>query len=245
MSSVVQAIRAIIFYLLLGSFTAVWVTVLCCIIPFVAMNKRHGLMVKNWAKVTMWLVRIICGVRYEVHGQENIPDKPCVLISNHQSTWETFCLQTLFTPQSQVIKKELLKVPFFGWGFRLVKPIAINRDDPRAALRDIVGQGTTALKEGRWVLIFPEGTRTPDGGLGKFSRGGVNLAKKAEANVLPIAHNAATYWPMDSWLKKPGTITLHIGPVIESADKTALELNNETRDWIEQELNTIKAGETA
>lgn len=239
MSSVVQSIRTIIFYLSLASFTVCWSTVLLFIIPFVALNNRHKILVRNWAHVAMWLARNICGIRYEVKGVEHIPDRACVLISNHQSTWETFFLQTLFTPQSQVIKRELLSIPFFGWAFRLIKPIAINRDDPRAAIQDVVSQGTTALKEGRWVLIFPEGTRNPNGSLGKFSRGGVNLARKAEVDVLPIAHNAATCWPMETWLKKPGVISLHIGPAITTSEKTALEINNEARDWIEKELQQM------
>ena len=121
----------------------------------------------------------------------------------------------------------------------MIKPIAINRDNPRAALQDVVEQGTLALKEGRWVLIFPEGTRNPNGKLGKFSRGGVNLARKAEVRVLPIAHNAAVCWPMHSFLKKPGTIHLHIGKPIETEGRTALEINNETRSWIENTLQSI------
>lgn len=240
MSSVIQLLRTILFYTSLTIFTILWVSVMFFIIPFVATNKRHPLMVTNWATVVIWLLKITCGVRYEIHGKDNIPDKPCVIISNHQSTWETFFLQMVFTPQSQVLKKELMRVPFFGWAFYLLHPIAINRDDPRAALRDIVELGTLALKEERWVLIFPEGTRALEGGLGKFSRGGVNLARKAEVNILPVAHNAADHWPVESWLKKPGTIHLHIGKPIQTHERSAKELNDQTRDWIEEKLNTIK-----
>ncbi|MGI9279766.1 MAG: lysophospholipid acyltransferase family protein [Endozoicomonas sp.] len=241
MSLVVQSIRTALFYFLLATFTVLWSTVLVFVVPFVPMNTRHKVLVKYWAVIAVGLARFICGIRYEIHGKENIPDTPCVIISNHQSTWETFFLQTLFSPQAQVIKKELLMIPFFGWAFRLIKPIAINRDDPRAALNDVVEQGTMALHEKRWVLIFPEGTRNPNGKLGKFSRGGVNLARKAEANVLPIAHNAAVCWPMGSFLKKPGTIQLHIGPAVDSKDRTALDINNEIRGWISNALDEMNS----
>ncbi|WP_257275076.1 MULTISPECIES: 1-acyl-sn-glycerol-3-phosphate acyltransferase [unclassified Endozoicomonas] len=239
MSLVVQSIRTALFYFLLTIFTVFWSMVMVFVAPLVPMNRRHNILVKYWAIIAMGLARFICGIKYEVHGKENITDIPCVMISNHQSTWETFFLQTLFSPQAPVLKKELLKIPFFGWAIRLIKPIAINRNDPRAALNDVVEQGTSALHDGRWVLIFPEGTRNPNGQLGKFSRGGVNLARKAGVNVLPIAHNAAACWPMNSFLKKPGTIQLHIGTVIETKDRTALEINNEARDWISNTLDNM------
>lgn len=172
MTLVVQYTRTALFYFLLATFTILWSTVMLFVVPFIPMNTRHKVLVKNWATVAMGLARLTCGIKYEVHGKENIPDAPCVMISNHQSTWETFFLQTLFSPQAPVLKKELLKIPFFGWTLRLIKPIAINRNDPRAALNDVVEQGTAALHDNRWVLIFPEGTRNPNGQLGKFSRGG-------------------------------------------------------------------------
>ena len=240
MSSFVQLIRTVLFYGSLASFTILWVSVMFFIIPFVSTNKRHPLMVTNWAKVVIWLLKVTCGVHYQIHGKENIPEQPCVIISNHQSTWETFFLQMVFTPQSQVLKKEILKIPFFGWAFYLLHPIAINRDDPRAALKDVVELGRVALKEQRWVLIFPEGTRTPNGELGKFSRGGVNLAKKAEVNILPVAHNAADHWPVGTWLKTPGTVHLHIGQPIDTSESTAKELNDQTRAWIEERLTVIR-----
>ena len=238
MSVVVYALRTILFYLAMTVWTVGWSCIMLIGLPLMPFRKRHSL-VKYWALVTMFLCRIIAGIRWKVTGQENVPVEPCVLISNHQSTWETFFIQTLFTPQTQVIKKSLLSIPFFGWAFRLIKPIAIDRDDPRRSLQQIVEQGKKALEHKVWVLIFPEGTRNPNGQLGKFSRGGVNLARKAECNILPIAHNAGSCWPMCSWIKRPGTIDVHIGKQIETTDKTPAQLNNESRDWIESELEKI------
>lgn len=202
------------------------------LIPLTPFKNRHRLFVSNWAHVAIFLCKTIVGIRWQVHGRENIPAKPCVIISNHQSSWETFFLQTLFTPQTQVIKKSLLNIPFFGWAFRFMKPIAINRDDPRRALHEIAGQGTAALERGAWVLIFPEGTRVPHGKVGKFSRGGVNLARKAGRNVLPVAHNAGEFWPNDAFLKRPGTINVHIGPVIDMSANTPAQANEQSKAWI-------------
>ena len=236
---IVQSIRTILFYLLLGSFTILWSTLLFFIIPFISINRGHKFLVKYWSITALWLAQLTCGIHYKIHGIENIPKYPCVIISNHQSVWETFFLQTAFTPQSQVIKKELLTIPFFGWAFRLIKPIAINRDDPQAALQAVITQGLIALKDGRWVLIFPEGTRRPNGKLGKFSKGGVNLAKKAAVSILPIAHNAAVCWPIHSFLTKPGTIHLYIGKPIKTDEQTVLEINNKIYNWIKNTLQSI------
>ncbi|MDU8339631.1 lysophospholipid acyltransferase family protein, partial [Pseudomonas syringae pv. actinidiae] len=155
--------------------------------------------------------KVFLNIQVEVTGAENVPKTPCVIISNHQSTWETFFLSAYFEPMSQVLKRELLYVPFFGWAMAMLRPIAIDRDNPKAALREIAKKGDELLKDGVWVLIFPEGTRVPYGQVGKFSRGGTALAVNADLPVLPIAHNAGKYWPRDGWAKKPGTIQVVIG----------------------------------
>ncbi|OED43435.1 glycerol acyltransferase [Endozoicomonas sp. (ex Bugula neritina AB1)] len=238
MSVVVYSSRTILFYIALATWTIGWSTFMLIALPLMPFRKRHRL-VKYWGHVAMFLCKYITGIRWEVKGRENIPKTPCVLISNHQSTWETFFFQTLITPQTQVIKKSLLSIPFFGWAFSLTKPIAINREDARKSLQQIALQGKEALEHGVWVLIFPEGTRNPNGSLGKFSRGGINLARKAECNILPIAHNAGSCWPNSSWIKKPGTIQIHIGEEITVANKTPAQITDESRSWIEQEINKM------
>ena len=240
MSSLVSLIRTIIFYIAMATWTGCWTIMMIIMIRFFPFRKRHSYFVKNWAIVTVNLCRIICGVRWEVSGQENIPEQPCVVISNHQSTWETFFLQTLLTPQTQVLKQELLKVPFFGWALASTKPIAIDRSDVRKSLHQVRDQGKQSLLHGVWVLIFPEGTRIAPGKLGKFTRGAAGLAHAAESNILPIAHNAGVYWPMDSWIKKPGTINVAIGPVINAAEISVAEANDQARDWIDGALQEMK-----
>ena len=236
MSSFVPLIRTLLFYVAFATWTGCWTIIMISITRLFPFRKRHSYFVKNWAIVTVNLCRFICGVRWEVSGQENISEQPCVVICNHQSTWETFFLQTLLTPQTQVLKQELLKVPFFGWALASTKPIAIDRTDVRKSLHQVREQGKESLKHRVWVLIFPEGTRMAPGKLGKFSRGGAGLAHAAESNILPIAHNAGVYWPMDSWIKKPGTIKVSIGPVINAAELSVAEANDQARGWIESQL---------
>jgi 1-acyl-sn-glycerol-3-phosphate acyltransferase len=143
----------------------------------------------------LWLTKVFLNIHVDVKGAENVPERPCVIVSNHQSTWETFFLSAYFEPLSQVLKRELLYVPFFGWAMAMLRPIAIDRDNPKAALKQVASKGDELLKDNVWVLIFPEGTRVPYGQIGKFSRSGSALAVNADLPVLPIAHNAGKFWP--------------------------------------------------
>ena len=239
MSSALHLIRTIIFYFTLTAWTVVWACIIIIFIGLFPFHKRHRTFIKTWAVITVNLCKVICGVRWNVSGQENIPDKPCVVMSNHQSTWETFFIQTMFSPQVQVVKQELLRVPFFGWALATTKPIAINRTDIRQSLRQIREQGIESLKRRVWVLIFPEGTRKPHGQLGKFSRGGAGLAKAAESKILPVAHNAGVYWPNTSWIKRPGTIQVVIGPSIDTTELSAAEATNKAKEWIAKSLSEM------
>ncbi len=235
----IPVIRAIVFYFALVIFTLCWTLVMIPLIRLFPLRQRHTVFVKNWAIVSVNLCRLICGVNWQVTGRENIPEQPCVVISNHQSTWETFFFQSLLTPQIQVLKKELLKIPFFGWALATTKPIAIDRSDVRKSLQQVKDQGKESLNDRFWVLIFPEGTRTPAGQLGKFTRGGAGLAHAAGSNILPVAHNAGDHWPMKSWIKKPGTIHVAIGPVINVGEMSVAEANDKAREWIENALRDM------
>ena len=189
------------------------------------------------------MAKTIVGLRYEVSGQENIPDRPCVILAKHQSTWETFFLSAYFEPLSQVLKRELLRVPFFGWAIMLLKPIAIDRENPKAALRQVAKQGQERLEQGAWVLIFPEGTRMPVGQPGKFSRSGAALAVNADLPVLPIAHNAGMFWPKSGWGKRPGTIRVVIGPAMRAESegpRAVAELNQRAEDWVNLQVSELE-----
>jgi 1-acyl-sn-glycerol-3-phosphate acyltransferase len=193
----------------------------------------------RWNHIVVRLASWLCGIRYEVRGRENLPDHPVIVMAKHQSAWETIALPTLFPPMSIVLKRELLLIPFFGWGMRMASPIAIDRKAGKEALRQIVAQGKARLAEGFWVLIFPEGTRIRPGEAGRYGIGGAWLATHSGTPVLPVAHNAGEVWPKNAFLKRPGIITVSIGPVISSAGKKADALNEEVKNWIETEMSRL------
>ncbi|MDG1582894.1 lysophospholipid acyltransferase family protein [Pseudomonas sp. GOM6] len=238
----VQAIRTFLFYLLLSSSAFFWCILCVFIAPFLPFRARYRLVIQAWCRCATWLAKVVAGIRYEVHGLEHIPQQPCVILAKHQSTWETFFLSAFFEPLSQVVKRELLYVPFFGWAMAMLKPIAIDRSNPKAALKQLAKQGDERIKQGAWVLIFPEGTRIPPGQIGKFSRGGAALAVNAGLPVLPIAHNAGEFWPKQGWAKYPGTIQVIIGPVMHAegeGPRAIAELNERAFNWVCQAQQQI------
>ena len=197
--------------------------------------------ISQWARFNLWWLALTCNLRYRVDGAEHIPARNGIIFCKHQSAWETLALQCIFPPQVWVLKRELLWIPFFGWGLALLEPIAIDRDSPRRALRQLLEQGAQRLAAGRWVVIFPEGTRVPPGEHRPFQNGGALLAARTGYPVVPVAHNAGEYWPRRSFLKYPGTIRVVIGPPIESAGRSAQEINCEAEDWIRARMAEISA----
>ena len=212
--SPVQSSRIVLFYLLLSLSACFWCILSMFVAPFLPFRARYRFVVQTWCRCAVWLAKTIVGIRYEVKGLEHIPQQPCVILAKHQSTWETFFLSALFEPLTQVVKRELIYVPFFGWAMAMLRPIAIDRSNPKAALKQLAKQGHERLEQGAWVLVFPEGTRIPTGQIGKFSRGGASLAVNANLPVLPVAHNAGEFWPKEGWGKTPGTVQVVIGPAL-------------------------------
>ena len=227
-------LRSLLFFLLKAAFTvpfALFILVLFFLPPI----PRYRA-ITLWARMVIWLARVIVGIRYEVKGLENLPDEPCVVLAKHQSAWETIAFQLIFPPLSFVLKKNLLYIPFFGWGLALFSPIAIDRGAGREAMKQIEAQGKERLKTGFWVLVFPEGTRVAPGEKGTYQPGGAWLAAKAGVPVLPVAHNAGRCWPKNAFIKRPGTITVVIGPAIPTAGRKATQVLAETEAWIENAM---------
>ena len=195
-----------------------------------------------WARFIVVWVRWTCGVSYKVYGAENIDKTQAGLVlARHESAWETFATQVIFPRQAFVLKKELLKIPFFGWGMSMMYPIAIDRNAGRQAMKQVLSEGQARLAEGIWVVIFPEGTRMPAGELGKINAGGAMLALKAQVPVYLVAHNAGECWPKNSFIKKPGVVEVFISPAIDVTNLTLAQLNQLTEDWFKQHLSAGSA----
>ena len=189
-----------------------------------------------WNQFAIWWLKITCGVHFRVSGQEHVPSGAFVLLSNHQSPWETIFLYRHFQPLTAILKRELLWLPFFGWALRLLYPIAIDRSKGLSARQNILTEGPKRLKMGLSVLVFPEGTRTEVGQERKYLTGGADLAIKAGALILPVAHNAGRFWPARKFCKHPGIIDVVIGKAIDATGREARELTAEVQAWINQAL---------
>ncbi|UJP05760.1 MAG: 1-acyl-sn-glycerol-3-phosphate acyltransferase [Nitrosomonas sp.] len=195
----------------------------------------------TWTRGMLFLLRHVCGLHYRIIGEENIPKTPSIVLSKHQSAWETLAFQKIFPPQVWVLKQELLRIPFFGWGLAMTSPIAIDRSAKKKALEQIVDQGKDRLKQGFWIVVFPEGTRIPPGQRGKYRIGGAWLATHTSVPVVPVAHNAGEFWGKNSFVKHPGTITVSIGQPIDPTGMEAGELNAQVEAWIEAEMLRIRS----
>ena len=230
-------LRSLLFYI--GQIISTILIAPIGIIAFPLDFKKRYYLITRWAVFNLWWLKICCNVTYEIKGKDNIPGKPCIVMSKHQSAFETLALQQIFIPQVWILKKELLQIPIYGWGLASMQPIAINRDSTIKSFRQIADQGCERLQKGYWVIIFPEGTRVAPNKKKKYLPGGGMLAEKSGAQVVPVAHNAGRLWPRNSMIKKPGLITIKIGPVIVSENKNAKEITDEVENWIEKEVGEL------
>lgn len=238
-----QFLRSALFLLgmVLATVVVAPVVMLSFFLPF---EKRYAI-TQWWTRFNIWSLKTLCGVHYELIGEENVPTTATIVLSKHQSTWETFFLQQYLPPISWVLKRELLKIPLFGWSLALLDPIAIDRKSAKLAAKQVLEQGQQKLQQGHWVLLFPEGTRTAPGKRQRYRLGGARLAAHSGYPVLPVAHNAGEYWPRHSFIKYPGTIRVVFGPLIDSQGKTPEQINHEVEEWIESTMLRIStvAGE--
>ena len=193
----------------------------------------------SWNGIVLWWLGVSCGVYYRIQGAEHVP-KNCVVASNHQSPWETIFIQHYFFPVVSVLKKELLNIPFFGWGLRLMDPIAIDRSKPAQAVKQIKQLGKARLASGYSVMIFPEGTRMPVGAVGEFKRSAADIAKSANVPLLPLYQNSGNCWPNKQFIKIPGTIDVVIGEPIDLSERNTKEVIAEVQVWMEAQQQIFK-----
>lgn len=201
--------------------------------------RRRYWFFSQWSFFLLWWAKICCGITYVVDGKENIPETPCIVMAKHQSAWETLALQLWFSPQTWVLKKELMKIPLIGWALGLLDPIAVDRSARKEAMQQVLEQGENRLRDGRWVVVFPEGTRVPAGYSGRYRRGGAVLSFETGYSVVPVSHNAGEIWPKNSFLKYPGTIHVRIGRPIHPQGHDVEGLMREIKRWIEHNTRAI------
>ena len=193
----------------------------------------------QWARLILWLARVFCGIRHEVSGLEHVPGFPVVMMAKHQSAWETLFMEANLPPQCWIIKRELLWLPFVGWGLWGVKSIAIDRSSGHSAREQIGAIGARRLAEGICVSIFPEGTRVAVGKRGRYGIGGAALAARTGTPILPIAHNAGEFWGRYAFRKHAGTVQVVIGPLIATEGRNPVAVNRELEEWIEGQMRRL------
>ena len=237
-------LRSFLFYLFGFTTVIIVASAIILVIPFTSPSTRYQMGV-FWCRLTQKALLFFCGINLKIKGFENIPrdpNKTLIILGKHQSAWETFIYPAFFPRQlCFVFKRELLFVPFFGWALASLKMIHINRGDREKAREAVNEQGKIVLSEGKWIAIYPEGTRTPRGSFKPYRKGGARLAISTQTDILPVAQNSAAIWPRNTFLKRPGVITLSIGPVISVAGKTEEQLQLEVEAWIEGEMRIIDA----
>jgi 1-acyl-sn-glycerol-3-phosphate acyltransferase len=199
---------------------------------------RYAIM-SFWARLMMPWLRMTCGLKYKLVGAENIPATPAMVMSKHQSAFETIALQRIFPAQVWVMKKELLKIPFFGWAIRTLSPIVLDRSKRSEAQKLLMEAGRDRIAKGFWIVIYPEGTRIAPGQRGQYKQGGARLACDLGVPVVPVALNSGEFWPRNSFLKWPGEVTVIIGKPIETAGRTPHEVTAEVEEWIEARIAEI------
>ena len=231
-------LRSTLFIIVVPTFTIFYSMICVACFPFPLRTRFKVVM--GWTRTVVWLLKVICHIDYHAVGYENIPQhRAGIVMSKHQSSWETFYLPYHFHETAIILKRELTWVPFFGWGMAQCDPIAINRSDGSSAMAQIMQQGKKYLEAGRWILMFPEGTRIAPGHVGKYKLGGARLAVETGSPIIPVAHNAGRYWSKRKFIKTPGTVKVVFGPPIETKGRTAEDVMEETKNWIETTMLQI------
>jgi len=230
-------VRSALFMLLLVIITPPYALLVMLCFPLPHRLRRQS--VVPWVTMATWLIKHLLRIDYRVLGRENIPDRPSVILAKHQSAWETIVLQMIFPWTLFVWKSELKRLPFFGWALAATPMISIDRAGGKESLRQLAEQGRMRLGQGYWVIIFPEGTRTPVGTHRRYKIGGAHLAVEADAPVVPVALDSGEFWSRQAFIKYPGTVTVSIGPAIDPAGLSAEDVNARAEAWMEGEMRRI------
>lgn len=227
-----QWLASFLFTIFLFAWTgmyAVGFSLIAVLVPF----RQRSMMARGWAQGLLFVLKWVCRLDYKVEGRKHLPHGNHIALLKHSSSWETFAQVVLLPDQVWVLKRELTWVPFLGWALRFMHAIAVNRGAGGAAVRSVLEQGRARIREGLWVVIFPEGTRMAPGQTRRYGISGALLAAENDRLIVPVAHDAGYYWPRRGLYKKPGTIRVVIGPPIAAAGRDAREVMAEAQAWIE------------
>jgi 1-acyl-sn-glycerol-3-phosphate acyltransferase len=227
-----QWLGSIVFTVFMILWMLVFAIAYCLITPFLPFKGRFW-MAGVMSHVVFFALRVLCGLTYQVEGRENLPAGNHIIFMKHSSTWETYAIMILFSPLVWVMKREILWIPFVGWGCLLASCIAIDRKAGASAVNQVLTQGKDRLARGAWILVFPEGTRMAAGETRRYGSSGTLLAAQEQRKIVPVAHNAGYFWPRRGLLKKRGTIRVIIGPPVAPGDRDVREVNEELQTWIE------------
>jgi 1-acyl-sn-glycerol-3-phosphate acyltransferase len=230
-----QLIGSLVYTVFLFAWTffyAIFFVIACSFLPF----RNRFVLARVWGLVLLWTLKWTCRLDYRIEGQENLPAGNHIALWKHSSSWETIAMAVVFPRQVWVLKRELLWIPVVGWGIRQLHAIAIDRKSGHSAVTQVVEQGKQRLDEGDWIMIFPEGTRMPRGQTRKYGVSGTLLASERGKLIVPVAHNAGSFWPRRGWRKRPGTVRVVIGPPIAAAGRDVREINREAQNWIEAKV---------
>ncbi|MCW8889899.1 MAG: 1-acyl-sn-glycerol-3-phosphate acyltransferase [Sedimenticola sp.] len=228
-------------YLLSMVISTILLAGILSIIGWLLPYRQRCLIANAWGTVNLWSLKFFCRLDYRIEGLEKIPESGAIVLAKHQSAWETMALRSLLPPeQAWVLKRELMWVPFFGWAAATVQPIAIDRKAGRKAAKQVIETGIKRLAQNRLVVIFPEGTRVAPGQRKRYGMGGALLAEKTGAPIIPVAHNAGSFWKRRDIRKYPGTVTVIVGDPILTRDRKAAEINQEVENWIESQMEQIQ-----
>ena len=228
-----QLLRSLLFtgFFLLWTFCfAMFFVLACLVLPF----RGRFALARVYAHSVLVVLRWTCGLDYRVEGRENLPAGNHIALIKHASTWETVAQMVLLPPQVWVLKRELTWLPAFGWALMMLRSIAVNRGAGGSAVKGVLEQGRKRLAEGKWIVIFPEGTRMPPGETRRYGVSGALLAAENGRLIVPIAHDAGYFWPRRGLIKQPGMIRVVIGPPISAAGRDPRDVNAEAQDWIER-----------
>jgi len=244
MSLALSFVRSALYFLWMAVTVVPWGFTVVVLSPFLSADAIYTMCI-TWVRLACDGSRFICGVKRRVRGMENLPGKDdpnasVILASKHQSTWETFTFPSIMPhPLAYVFKRELIYIPFFGWAMGRMDMIHIDRSKRAEAWNKVAQQGKRLAGLGKWVIMFPEGTRIPRGEQGHYKAGASRLAIATGVPIVPIAVNSARCWPRKSFLLKPGIVDVSIGKPIPSAGREPDELMREVEAWIENEMRVL------